>query len=80
MAFCRRQPLGTIGLESAIQSGDVITFNFGKLLCASEPVNAANTTFFFGLASAHPPKAIAAGIFGTGNPPYYAVGARAPNY
>jgi hypothetical protein len=72
--------LGTIGLASAEQDGDVITFTFDKLLCASQPANAANTTFFFGLASAHPPKAIAAGVFGTGNPPFFSVPARAPNY
>jgi hypothetical protein len=72
--------LGTIGLKSAEQDGDVITFEFDKLLCASEPANSANTTFFFGLASTHPPKAITAGIFGTGNPPYYAVPARAPSH
>jgi hypothetical protein len=72
--------LGTIGLASAMQSGDVITFTFDKLVCASMPASAANTTYFFGLASAHPPKGGTAGIFGTGNPPYYAVGARAPNH
>jgi len=72
--------LGTIGISSAQQDGDVITFNFSKLLCASEPANAANTTFFFGLASANAPVAIMAGVFGTGNPPYYSVNARAPQH
>jgi hypothetical protein len=72
--------LGTIGLASALQSGDVITFTFDKAICASEPANSANTTYFFGLASAKPPVAISAGIFGTGSPPYYAVPALAPNH
>jgi hypothetical protein len=72
--------LGSIGISSAELDGDVITFNFSKLLCASTPANAANTTFFFGLASAKTPVAITGGVFGTGNPPYYAVDARAPQH
>jgi hypothetical protein len=72
--------LGTIGIASAEQDGDVITFTFSKMLCASEPANPANTTFFFGLASAHPPGPVSAGIFGTGNPPYYNVSALAPTH
>jgi hypothetical protein len=71
--------LGTVGV-SAEQDGDVITFTFSKPICASEPANAANTTYFFGLASIHPPIAVSAGVFGTGNPPYYNVAARAPNH
>jgi len=72
--------LGTIGLASAEQDADVITFEFEKLICASEPANKANTTFFFGLASAAGPVAIKAGVFGTGNPPYFEVDARAPKH
>ena len=72
--------LGTIGIASAVQDGDVITFAFQKLVCAAMPASAANTTFFFGLASVHPPAPTSAGIFGTGNPPYYNVPARAPNH
>jgi hypothetical protein len=72
--------LGTIALASALQSGDVITFTFEQAICASEPANAANTTYFFGLASAHPPTVVSAGIFATGKPPYYTVPARAPNH
>jgi len=70
--------LGTIGLGSAYQSGDIITFNFSPSLCASKPANAANTTFFFGLASVHPPTTTTAGVFVTASPPYYNVPARAP--
>jgi len=72
--------LGSIGISSAEQDGDVITFNFSKLLCASTPANAANTTFFFGLASVNPPVAISAGVFATGNPPYFSIPARAPKH
>jgi len=72
--------LGTIALGSAEQDGDVITFNFSKFLCPSKPASAANTTFFFGLASAHPPAATTAGVFVTGSPPYYNVPARAPQH
>ncbi len=72
--------LGTIGLASAEQDGDVITFTFTPQICPSEPANPANTTFFFGLASANPPTAITAGVFVTGNPPFYNVPARAPQH
>ena len=72
--------LGTIGIASAEQDGDVITFNFAKFICASEPANPANTTFFFGLASVNPPTPISAGVFATGNPPYFSIPARAPKH
>jgi len=70
--------LGTIGIGSAEQDGSVITFNFSKAICASKPANPANTTFFFGLASANPPIAISAGVFAAGIPPYFSIPARAP--
>jgi hypothetical protein len=70
---------GTIGLASAEQDDGVITFTFAKPLCPSEP-NHANATFFFGLASIHPPTAITAGVFATRKPPYYNVSARAPKH
>jgi len=72
--------LGTIGLGTVEQDGDVITFNFAKFMCATEQPNAANTTFFFGLASVNPPVAISAGVFATGNPPYFSIPARAPKH
>jgi hypothetical protein len=72
--------LGTIGIASAEKDGDVITFNFTKFICATEQVNAANTTFFFGLASVNPPVATSAGVFATGNPPYFSIPARAPKH
>jgi len=72
--------LGTIGLASAEQDGDVITFTFNELICPSEPANAANTTYFFGLASANPPVATTVGVFVTGSPAYYNVPGRAPQH
>ncbi|MBV8752154.1 MAG: hypothetical protein JO328_04760 [Hyphomicrobiales bacterium] len=72
--------LGTMGIGSAEQDADVVTFNFSKLICASEPANATNTTFFFGLASVNPPVGITAGVFVSGSPPYYNVAARAPKH
>jgi hypothetical protein len=72
--------LGTIGLASAEQDGDVIVFTFEKLMCAGQSANAANTTFFFGVASAAAPTATSAGVFGTGSPPYFEVPARAPTH
>ena len=73
--------LGTIGISSAELDGDVITFNFSKLLCAASQANSANTTFFFGLASVHTPVAISAGVFVTGTTtPYYSVPARGPQH
>jgi hypothetical protein len=70
---------GAIGLASAEQDDAVITFTFAKLICPSEP-SPANATFFFGLASVHPPTTITAGVFATLKPPYYNVSARAPKH
>jgi len=72
--------LGSIGLGDVEQDADVITFNFAKPICATEQVNAALTTFFFGLASVNPPVAISAGVFATGLQPYFSIPARAPKH
>lgn len=70
--------LGTIGLASAEQDGDVITFTLKKPLCVgSSPSNDA-TTFFIGLAATGTPKATSGGVFALGNPPYFSVDARVP--
>ncbi|MEA2997743.1 MAG: hypothetical protein QOG74_3292 [Alphaproteobacteria bacterium] len=66
--------LGTVGIKSAEQDGDVITFTFAKPMCVGE------STFFFGLTSNRLPHGIAAGMFGFGNPPFVSVNARAPNF
>jgi hypothetical protein len=72
--------LGTIGLKAAEQEGDIITFEFAQPLCVPASPSASATTFFFGMASSHPPKSIAAGVYGIGQPPFYEVAARAPNH
>jgi hypothetical protein len=70
--------LGTIGLLSAEQDGDVITFSLASPLCVGTETNADATTFFIGLASASPPKNIASTVFAFGSPAFYSVPARAP--
>ena len=72
--------VGTIGLKSADQEGNIITFEFDKPACVPPGPSNTATTFFFGLASPKPPKGIGAGLFALGNPPYYSVDARAPNH
>ena len=72
--------VGTVGLKSADQEGNIITFEFDKPLCVPSAPSSTATTFFFGLASSQPPKAMSAGLFAPGRPRYYAVDARAPNH
>jgi hypothetical protein len=72
--------LGTIGIKSAEQDGDVITFEFAKPMCVQTNPGAGESTFFFGLASNKPPHEIAAGMYGIGTPPFISLVARAPNY
>jgi hypothetical protein len=66
--------LGSVGLKSAEKDGDVITFTFDNYLCAGK------TSFLFGLAAATAPMATSATLFGIGNPPLVAVGARVPQH
>jgi len=71
--------VGKIGLQSAEQTGNTITFTLSQPICAGQSANAANTTFFFGLASASEPRAITARVGIAGDEPTN-VGARAPNH
>src|ERR1700747_1797532 len=61
--------LGTIGLSSAVQDGDVITFTFEKPICAADASYPGQMSFMFGLASSSASKVIpaTAGIPGTGH-------------
>ena len=70
--------LGSIGVKSAQQDGSVIEFTFDKPLCVGIAANSGPSTFFFGLASAKPPHAISAGMWGYGNAAFISVDARAP--
>jgi hypothetical protein len=72
--------LGTIGLASAVQNRNIITFTFSQPVCAADTSGPGQTTFFFGLASIHPPKAITAAVEVPGIFPDVNVKARAPNH
>lgn len=66
--------LGSVGVKSAEQNGDVITFTFDKYLCAGQ------TSFFFGMAAAKAPMANAATLYGLGSPPFVQATARVPTH
>lgn len=66
--------LGSVGVKSAEQDGDVITFNFNGYLCAGQ------SSFFFGLAASKPPQPTSATLFGIGKPPIIQTDARAPQH
>jgi len=70
--------LGSVGIKTAEQNGSIIEFTFDKPMCVDVAAGAGQSTFFFGLASAKAPHAIAAGMWGYGNPPFISVDARAP--
>jgi hypothetical protein len=72
--------LGSVGLKSAEQDGDIISFTFAKPLCVGNAANSGPTTFFFGLASSKPPHAITAGMWAIGTPAFISLDARAPNH
>jgi hypothetical protein len=72
--------LGTIGLKSAVKTGDVVEFELAKPLCLNGPPSSANTTFFFGLAADTAPMATTAEVWAAGSPPLYAVAARVPSH
>ncbi len=72
--------LGTIGLASADLNGNIVTFTFSQPVCAADSSGPGHTTFFFGLASIHPPKGIVATIEAPGVSPDVNVKARAPSH
>jgi hypothetical protein len=47
--------LGTIGLASAAEDGDTVTFTFEKPVCAGSAPEKGDTSFFFGFAAAGAP-------------------------
>lgn len=69
--------LGTIAPVSAVQTGRSITFTFQPSVCAGSAPGKGDTSFFFGLASSKPPKAITAIVTLAGGAPL-SVPARAP--
>jgi hypothetical protein len=73
--------LGSIGLASAEQNrSGVISFTFSQPVCAADSSGPGQTTFFFGLASVHPPKAIVAVVEVPADEDGAQVKARAPNH
>jgi hypothetical protein len=70
--------LGSVGVKSAEQTGNIIEFTFDKPMCVGIKANSGESTFFFGLASAKPPHAITAGMWGMGTPAFISLDARAP--
>ncbi len=72
--------LGKIGLASAEQNRNIITFTFSQPVCAADTSGPGDTTFFFGLASIHPPKSIVASVEAPGVFPDLDVKARAPGH
>jgi hypothetical protein len=69
--------VGSIGLAAAEQAGNLVTFTFSQPVCAADASGPGQTTFFFGLASAHAPKGIVAAVGAPGADPMDAK-ARAP--
>jgi hypothetical protein len=73
--------LGTIGLASATETNNVITFNFSQPVCAGASPGKGVTSFFFGLASTHAPKSVTAHVAIPGLlPSDTPVPAQAPNH
>ncbi|MBJ6765926.1 hypothetical protein JGU66_34660 [Myxococcaceae bacterium JPH2] len=67
---------GTIGLSSANKVGNDITFTFATPVCGGASPGTGNRSFFFGLASASAPTAVAAVAVSNGTS--FSAGARAP--
>jgi hypothetical protein len=66
--------LGSVGIKSATQDGDVITFWFDGHLCAGQ------TSYFFGLAAPTKPITGTAVTFGPGSPGLIQTAARMPEH
>jgi hypothetical protein len=64
--------IGSVGIQSAEQDGDVITFTFTSYLCAGA------STYFFGMAAAKGPQPATAVLFEFGSPPFLETDARTP--
>ncbi len=71
--------LGSVGLFAVEQTGTVVSFVFNQPVCAGTKPGSGMTSFFFGLASDRPPRAISANVSVPGLEPIE-VPARAPGY
>jgi hypothetical protein len=72
--------LGTIGLQSAERTGDVISFTLASPLCADGPPDVKKTTFFFGLAATAAPMHVNGSVYGAGVPGIFGVDVRVPTH
>lgn len=66
--------MGSVGIASAEQDGDVITFTFSSYVCAG------TSTYFFGMAAAKAPQTATAVLFEFGSPPFIQLNARTPQH
>lgn len=66
--------IGSVGIQSAEQDGDVIIFTFNGYLCAGQ------SSYFFGMAAAKGPQAATATLFGFGDPPFVQTTATMPQH
>jgi hypothetical protein len=69
--------LGSVGIASADQVGSQITFNFSSPVCAGGSPGAGQSSFFWGLVSARPPRNVTASVTQTSGPAL-SIQARAP--
>lgn len=60
--------LGSVGIASADQVGDQITFNFTSPVCAGGHPGAGQSSFFWGLVSMRPPGFVTATVTQTSGP------------
>ena len=77
--FVRTSGIGTIGLASATQAGNTVTFTFASPVCAGGGPGTGQSSFFFGLASTKTPKAVTAQVKVLGGG-WVNVAARAPAF
>jgi hypothetical protein len=66
--------LGSVGIKSADQEGDVVTFWFSSFLCAGQ------TSYFFGFAAATAPLSGTATLFGPASAGFIQTSARMPQH
>lgn len=71
--------LGSVGLASAEQDGDEVTFTFGPSVCAGGSPGSGESTFFFGLVSTQTPEPAVTAIIKETTGDEYLVPARAPS-
>ena len=71
--------LGNVGVSSATKDGSVITFNFNPPVAGGASRGRGDSTFFFGVVSAHPRREITATANNNQGPPL-TLSAWAPNY